>query len=843
MADSTLVFRLLGSDAGASRAIAGVGKTAEATSLANVSAAEKSSAAWAKATKALNVVGKASAVIAIGIGVEGVKAAAAFEQAMARINTQAGVSRQAVAKLGQGVLALSPQVGVGPTELAGALYHVESAFQSTGISGQKALSILKVAAEGAQVGGSNLVDTTNALDAAIVSGIPGVKNYQQAMGALNGIVGAGDMSMQDLADAFGTGAVAVVKNYGLSLTDVGAALATFGDNNIRGAEAGTALRQSVMALAEPVAGGKKAIEGIGLSMNTLKTDMQQHGLNGALQDLVTHMNDAGITGNKIGGFLTTAFGKKAGVGLSILTGQFDRFESKIGEVAKASSSFATDWSHQQDTYKQKVADLKASWDVFEVKVGDALIPTLKKITDELAKHPQILKDAAIAVGIFAAAWTVFKISEITTGLLTMSRAILGIGAASTAAAGETRAAGLGSAVTGAETAGAAGAAGGAAVGVEGAAAATGLARVLPAAEAGLSRVAVPIAVVLTLVNTAEAVPKLVAEVKAGHYGDAVASAMKTDLGKAFKVGDFPATAANYTVKGATALLHDLFGGGKSSSDAAKAAVTQAKQIKSGFDIAKDSADSFWSSITEKGPVNTFDASLKNSGFLLDSASDSLVGNTASVISNRKGLKTLALQAVAGAKSYSQWTGVTTDNTAALAVGVTQILNAASATGINRTAAANYLNTIIKIPGYKITTLGLVGTAVAQQQVNAFLASLALIPPSIQVPIETYIKNPTTTILAGAAMGYSGPSAAGTYSVPAGMRLVGERGPELVKLPAGTQVVNHSRSQAMMGGGANITINVTAIDAASFRNQLRNGGLGKVIASELNRQGINGQTYN
>ena len=54
------------------------------------------------------------------------------------------------------------------------------------------------------------------------------------MGALNAIVGAGDMKMQDLAEAMGTGMVAVVKGYGLSLKDVGAALATFGDNNIRG---------------------------------------------------------------------------------------------------------------------------------------------------------------------------------------------------------------------------------------------------------------------------------------------------------------------------------------------------------------------------------------------------------------------------------------------------------------------------------------------------------------------------------------------------------------------------------------------------------------------------------
>ena len=87
-----------------------------------------------------------------------------------------------------------------------------------GITGPKALSLLKIAAEGAAVGHADLVDVTNALDATIVSGVGGVKNYSQAMGELNAIVGSGDMTMQDLADAMGTGVMAVAKSYGQTIT-------------------------------------------------------------------------------------------------------------------------------------------------------------------------------------------------------------------------------------------------------------------------------------------------------------------------------------------------------------------------------------------------------------------------------------------------------------------------------------------------------------------------------------------------------------------------------------------------------------------------------------------------
>ena len=124
-----------------------------------------------------------------------------------------------------------------------------------GITGSKAMDLLRIASEGARVGGSDLVDTTNALDAVIASGIGGVKNYSQAMGALNAIVGSGDMTMQDLVDAMGTGLMAVAKSYGQTLPEIGAALATFGDNNIRGAKAATDLRMAMQAMQAPMKTG------------------------------------------------------------------------------------------------------------------------------------------------------------------------------------------------------------------------------------------------------------------------------------------------------------------------------------------------------------------------------------------------------------------------------------------------------------------------------------------------------------------------------------------------------------------------------------------------------------
>lgn len=64
---------------------------------------------------------------------------------------------------------------------------------------------------------------------------------------------------------------------------------------------------------------------------------------------------------------------------------------------------------------------------------------------------------------------------------------------------------------------------------------------------------------------------------------------------------------------------------------------------------------------------------------------------------------------------------------------------------------------------------------------------------------------------------------GTVNAPGGMAIVGERGPELVNLPRGSQVIPAHRAQSMIGGG--VTVNVDArgsADPAAVRAQVQAG---------------------
>jgi len=342
------------------------------------------------------------AILGVGAALGyGIYKAAGFQSQMTQLHTQAGVATTQLKGLGAGVLQLAGQVGESPDSLAESLYHVESNFASLGIKGPKALDDVKIAAEGARVGGADLVDVTNALTAALASQIPGVKNTGQAMGALNAIVGAGDMKMQDLADAFGTGMVAVVKGYGLSLKDVGAALDVFGDNNIRGAKAGTDLRMAVQALAVPVSTGAAELTKLGLSTNSLADAMRSHGLMGALDLLQERFKATGVTAKQQGDVITTVFGKKAGVGLALLMDQMDRLKSKYPAITKGADDFGKAWADTKQTAGQQLKDLEMGSEALATSLGLKLLPAATKVMGWLSDFVNALERGSAGATIIA----------------------------------------------------------------------------------------------------------------------------------------------------------------------------------------------------------------------------------------------------------------------------------------------------------------------------------------------------------------------------------------------------------------------------------------------------------
>lgn len=310
--------------------------------------------------------------IAVGLGLAA-KSASDFQQQMRMLVTQAGASTAEMNAMSQGILNMAGSVGTAPEELAKGLYHLESA----GFRGATALNALRIAAEGAKVGNANLEDVTNALDAVLVAGVPEAHDMAGAMGELNAIVGAGDMRMQDLADAMGTGILASAKVFGLGLKDVGAALAVMGDNNIRGADAATKLRMAISLMGATTNKAADALKKVGISSTELAEKMRSGGLVAALQDLQDHLKKSGKSAVEQARILSEAFGggKSAGTILLLLQ-QLDRLKTKEGDITSGATGFAAAWQNTQQNFTFLWNAATAALEAAGIKIGTKLLPPL-----------------------------------------------------------------------------------------------------------------------------------------------------------------------------------------------------------------------------------------------------------------------------------------------------------------------------------------------------------------------------------------------------------------------------------------------------------------------------------
>src|ERR1700712_5296367 len=96
----------------------------------------------------------------VGIGIAATKMASDFQASMEQLVTQAGLPTDQLQNLTDQVEAFAASgAQQAPEELAQGLYHIVS----LGVPAANAMSVLKLASEGAAMSGANLEDVANAL--------------------------------------------------------------------------------------------------------------------------------------------------------------------------------------------------------------------------------------------------------------------------------------------------------------------------------------------------------------------------------------------------------------------------------------------------------------------------------------------------------------------------------------------------------------------------------------------------------------------------------------------------------------------------------------------------------
>jgi TP901 family phage tail tape measure protein len=306
------------------------------------------------------------------MGAESVHMATEFQSSMLKVRTQAGASQKEVNKMSQAILNMAAHTQDGPQRLSEALYHLES----LGLRGAKALDALRTSEQLANVSGADLEETTNAIGGAWRTGIRGAKSFIQSASTLNAIVGAGNMRMSDLLGALGTGILPSAKTFGLSLGQVGAALALFTDEGVPAVDAATRLRMSFSLLGAPSKLAEKELNSIGITGLQLANAMRSPGgLIAAISLLKDHLDKSGLSASRQAELLSRAFGggRSSSSILSMLN-NLDVLRKKQDQVNASTGKFG-------DAVKAQAKTASAAWhlmvsniDVLMIRLGSALLP-------------------------------------------------------------------------------------------------------------------------------------------------------------------------------------------------------------------------------------------------------------------------------------------------------------------------------------------------------------------------------------------------------------------------------------------------------------------------------------
>lgn len=336
----------------------------------------------AKLAKTGAVMTRSVTVPFLAIAGASVKVATDFNSSMTRIQTQAGASAKDVKTLSSQVLNLSKSAQQGPVDLANALYHLKS----VGLGNAQAMKALAVSSKLAAVGGADLEDTTNALAGAWRTGITGAKNFRTAAATVNAVIGAGNMTMTDFTDALSTGILPTAKTFGLTMKDVGSALALFTDEGVPANTAATRLRMSLSLLGAPSAKAEGQLESIGLTGLKLANDMRKpSGLIKAIGDLKSHLDASGMSASEQAQMLSHAFGGgRSSSAILSMVNNYSVLQKKQAQVTAGMSKFGAAVRAQAATPAAKFHQAIASLETAGVQLGNALLPDVVKLTRGVA---------------------------------------------------------------------------------------------------------------------------------------------------------------------------------------------------------------------------------------------------------------------------------------------------------------------------------------------------------------------------------------------------------------------------------------------------------------------------
>lgn len=287
-----------------------------------------------------------------------VNAGRSFEDAMARVRAVSNAAGSDFRKMREEAVKMGANTKYSATEAANALENLTR----NGLSAADAAAALSKNLEFAQANSIELAMGADILTNTMNEFGLKVSDLGKISDILSSTAAHSATNVELLGDAL-TNAAPLAQNCGIGIQETNAALGTLANVGIKGADAGTALRQFFLGLSHDTPQGAKALAKYGLAIN--QTTLQADGL----QKTLEKMSKSGI--GRDNNALSDVFGSRAFAGAASLINNYDKFVSMNKTLAQSVGETSRMFGQSTGVMENDIKSLESAWEHFQIMFFDS----------------------------------------------------------------------------------------------------------------------------------------------------------------------------------------------------------------------------------------------------------------------------------------------------------------------------------------------------------------------------------------------------------------------------------------------------------------------------------------
>jgi len=307
-------------------------------------------------------------IAAIGMAASSVSAAADFQQSMLKVQAYAGLSKKQADDMSQSILQMSTAVGVGPKQLADALYPIIS----SGYSASDALNILKLSAMTAAASGADTSKVADGLTTSLKAMHAPASDAAKYMDIMNATVSVGKTEFPAYSAIIGKISLSAVSAK-IPFLDMNAALATLTTHGFPSvAQASTALSNMFNQMGPKVDAMAQHAKKLGIAFD-------ENAFKGmSLSEKIAYLNK--VTGGNQGEVLKLLGGSTLALkAFTALSGSTQDYADNLKKLQNSQGATAGVFATASQGYNFHMQQLSAAFDTLKVTIGNALLPVLTQL--------------------------------------------------------------------------------------------------------------------------------------------------------------------------------------------------------------------------------------------------------------------------------------------------------------------------------------------------------------------------------------------------------------------------------------------------------------------------------